>query len=259
MIVYDKIGSGYNATRKADPYLTERIFELLAPASSGVYMDIGCGTGNYLEALTQKGLNFYGVDPSKTMLNVARSKNITATFLEAAAEAIPIEDNYFDGATAILTTHHWPNLVAGLTEVHRVLKQGSRLIMFTFTPEQMKGYWLYHYFPKMIEKCMTLSPSLDRLEEIVRRSGYSSIKTELYFVKEDLQDHFLYSNKFRPEMYLAEEIRNNASAFSLHSETAEVESGLSALKADIKSGEIKDIIRSFENGLGDYLFLVAIK
>ena len=70
--VYETIGEGYNATRQADPFLTERFFHLLQALNNGLYLDIGCGTGNYTIALAGRGLNFYGVDPSEKMLAEAR-------------------------------------------------------------------------------------------------------------------------------------------------------------------------------------------
>ena len=72
---YDEIGTGYNSTRQADPYLTGRLFSLLQPQSDKLYLDIGCGTGNYTCVLADKGLNFIGVEPSEKMLSEAKSKN----------------------------------------------------------------------------------------------------------------------------------------------------------------------------------------
>ena len=46
-IKYNKIGTNYNQTRRADPFLTECLFKHLNPKTKGLYLDIGCGTGNY--------------------------------------------------------------------------------------------------------------------------------------------------------------------------------------------------------------------
>ena len=57
-VKYDEIGTGYNSTRQADPYLTERLLYHLQPKTDRLYLDIGCGTGNYTCTLADKGLNF---------------------------------------------------------------------------------------------------------------------------------------------------------------------------------------------------------
>jgi ubiquinone/menaquinone biosynthesis C-methylase UbiE len=165
----------------------------------------------------------------------------------------------FDGAMAVLTLHHWADKLQGLKEVNRVLKQGSRLVFFSYAPEQMTGYWLHHYFPKMIETSMQVIPPVNEMQKLLYNSGFNLLQTEKYFVKEDLQDHFLYSHKSRPEMYLLAEVRKNASAFSVLSEPEEVAKGLTELEKDIHSGAIQKIIKDYENDMGDYLFLVAEK
>jgi len=72
---YDIIGHDYNETRKADPYLARRLFQLLEPKPEGHYLDIGCGTGNYTHIFQQNGVSFIGIDPSEKMLEKARLKN----------------------------------------------------------------------------------------------------------------------------------------------------------------------------------------
>ena len=206
MEVYDTIGASYNATRKADPYIAKRIYDLLKPVPKGLYLDIGCGTGNYLKALVDKGLSFYAVDPSETMLQQAKSKNIAATFLKAKAESIILPDNFFDGAMAILTVHHWEDVLAGLKEMNRLLKPNANLVFFSYTPQQVKGYWLRHYFPKMIDKAARLIPPVSDMKALLQQAGFGAIILETYSVQKDLQDHFMYSNKYRPKQYLLQRL-----------------------------------------------------
>lgn len=259
MTIYDKIGKGYNTTRRADPYITERLFHLLNPVSDGLYIDIGCGTGNYLDALSQKGLQFYGIEPSAIMLNEAKQKNNQTTFIQSKIEDLTLPDSMFDGAIAIFTIHHWDDKIKGLKQAYRLLKPGAKLVLLSFTPEQLLGYWLCHYFPKTMENSCKVVPSLNDMKALFLQCGFSSVNEELYFVQPDLQDHFLYSNKFRPESYLLPEIRNGASSFTVYAEPGEVEKGLIELEKDIQSGAINDIMKQYENDLGDYLFFVAEK
>lgn len=254
---YDTIGKEYNATRKADPYLTGKLYELLLAVPGNHYLDIGCGTGNYLNALSKQGLNFTGVDPSLTMLEQAEWKNPEAHFICAKAENIPLPDQIFDGAIAIFTIHHWDDMLRGLKEVRRVLKPGSRFVCFSFTPRQMKGYWLNHYFPLMMQRSWEIVPEREEMAEIILQAGFSSVFTENYTVHEGLEDHFLYSSKHHPERYLDAAIRKNASSFSVFAEEGEVERGLSLLEGDIRSGYIETVMEEYANELGDYIFYIA--
>lgn len=259
MITYDNIGTGYNITRHADPYIADRLYNLLYPSKDGLYLDIGCGTGNYLKTLTAKGLTLYGIDPSETMLISARAANPYTTFLNATAESIPLSDNFFNGAIAVLTIHHWQDIPNGLTGLARVLKPASKAVFFSFTPQQMRGYWLYHYFPQMIERCMAGIPTLNDMCNHLSTAGFHTIETEKYFIDPTLQDHFLYSNKFRPAQYLNPTVRDGASAFRLHCPPDELSTGLATLESDITSRSINSIMQFYENDLGDYLFISATK
>ncbi len=257
---YDSIGIGYDETRKADPYLAERMFQLIRRDDvSANYLDVGCGTGNYTAALANKGLHFTGMDPSSEMLRNALAKNDAIKWIQGAAESIPSEDSSIDGVLVCLSIHHWTDLVAGFKEIQRVLKPGGKMVLFTTLPEQTLGNWLNHYFPVMIQDSIDILPTGDQLKHAFGASGLEVIKEEKYYVQPDLQDWFLYCGKHRPELYFKEEVRRGISSFSLLSNRNEVSAGLQQLKEDISSGRIEDIIAQHANELGDYLFIVAEK
>jgi len=253
--LYDIIGARYNSTRRADQYLTERLYHLLAPEVNGLYLDIGCGTGNYTVVLAEKGLKFCGVEPSENMLGIARLHNSEIKWLNGTAENIPADDNTFDGGIATLTIHHWTDLWAAFTEIYRVLKQDAPLVIFTATPEQMHGYWLNHYFPNMLSDSIDQMPSFERIETAAMAAGFLISDTEKYFISNDLQDHFLYVGKNRPELYFDERVRAGISSFSALSNAAEVATGLEQLQRDIELNRFEAIKAGYDNDTGDYLFI----
>lgn len=256
---YNRIGIGYNTTRKADPYLSKRLIEHLAPKPKGLYLDIGCGTGNYTQVLHENGLEVIAIDPFETMLEKARSRNDLIDWRKGMAEQIDLANSAVDGIIATLTIHHWSDLNAAFSELSRVLRQGGKLVIFTSTPEQMEGYWLNHYFPKMLRESTVQMPGLEKVEEAMNRSGLTITATEKYFVKPDLQDKFLQCGKYDPEMYFDENIRRGISTFSAIAHETEVEQGLEELRSDIDSGKVKEVMNSFENDLGDYLYIIGKK
>lgn len=256
-IVYDSIGIGYNTTRCADPYLSERVYQLLNPESGKLYLDIGCGTGNYTIALAKRGISLWGIDPSEKMLNEAKSKNPEVHWQIGSAENIPLQDDLFDGAIATLTIHHWNDLNTSFKELHRVLKSGSRLVIFHSTPKQMNGYWLNHYFPNTISEATDKMASLSTIESALKSAGFKITYTENYFVQDELQDLFLYSCKNKPHLCLDNKIRNGISTFRLTSNQEEVELGLRKLQKDIDNNTFESVKSKFENDLGDYLFILA--
>ena len=59
-------------------------------------LDIGCGTGQLLKkaASLWPSSQIIGVDPSEGMLEVARTRLPSATFLLAGAESLPLADSF---------------------------------------------------------------------------------------------------------------------------------------------------------------------
>lgn len=256
---YDRIGKGYNKYRVADPGLVERFIYFLELKEENQYLDIGCGTGNYTIAVSSAGGHFIGVDPSSKMLSVAGKNNSTIQWKKGTAENIPAENASMDGVIASLTIHHWTDLAQGFKEVYRILKPGGSLVLFTSTPSQMEGYWLNHYFPKMLQKSIRQMPRLNAINSALHEADFTQPEIEKYFVAPNLKDHFLYVGKHNPSLYTIPEVRQGISSFSALAHQDEVEHGIQLLKEDISSNKIKEIIALYTNELGDYLFLKTRK
>lgn len=257
--IYDIIGTTYNTTRQADPYIAGRLLHFLNPHPSGLYLDIGCGTGNYTIALANKGLSFTGVEPSEEMLTEARKRSEKITWLHGNAEQIPAKDNYFDGVIATLTIHHWDNLLKSFKELARVIKPGGGVVIFTADPKQMEGYWLNHYFPQMLMSAIAQMPAFEIIENKLAGAGFEIVTTEKYFVQRDLQDAFLYAGKNKPQIYLDEAVRKGISSFAALANAEEVRTGLSKLQMDLEDNKFISIKDSYRSDLGDYSFIVAEK
>ena len=199
MNTYDRIGTGYDATRSADPLLAQRLFDLLNTPVGASVVDVGCGTGNYTSFLAERGLRLTGLDPSERMLEEARAKSDRVQWIQGHAEAMPFADGAFQAAVTTLTLHHWKDLGTGLAECGRILQPGARFVVFTSTPEQTGAYWLRHYFPRMIERSAASLPAEDQIIEGGMRAGLVLRERVPYTVEPDLQDLFLYARKHRPE------------------------------------------------------------
>lgn len=258
-ITYNSIGEHYNWTRKADPFLTTQLLKHLNPREGGLYLDIGCGTGNYTNELQKRGYHFIGVDPSKKMLDAAKLQNPEIDWLIGSAEATGLTSNSVDGIIGSLTIHHWSDLKKGFIELKRILKPEARLVLFTSTPAQMKGYWLNHYFPKMLQDSMMQMPSLDLLKTNLSAAGLAIVNRIPYSIRRDLEDQFLYCGKYDPELYFDKHIRHGISSFSSLANRVEVENGLTKLRKDIDNGNIEKVMKSYQNDLGDYLYLIIQK
>jgi SAM-dependent methyltransferase len=91
-------------------------------------LDVGCGTGANLQLLADFGVA-EGVDVSDEALDFCRARGLSKV-KQGAAEALPYEDASFDLVTGLDVVEHLDDDVAGLREMHRVLRRGGRALLF---------------------------------------------------------------------------------------------------------------------------------
>jgi ubiquinone/menaquinone biosynthesis C-methylase UbiE len=254
--LYDHIGSSYASSRRADPALVQALAHELGLSSSGTYLDLACGTGNYTVALSSLGGTWNGVDVSAVMLTQARNKTNAVSWLQSEATMLPFRSDVFDGAICTLAIHHFEDLDHPFAEISRVLRSGP-FVIFTGLAEQMRHYWLCHYFPAMMARSIEKMPSEYQIRDALARSGFSSVKVAPFYVTNELQDLFLYSGKHRPYLYLDSVVRGNISSFSTMAPAGERERGLAQLAADLRDGTFASVQARYNTEAGDYAFVVA--
>jgi ubiquinone/menaquinone biosynthesis C-methylase UbiE len=254
--LYDLIGSTYARSRRADPAIAQTLAREVSLTPSGAYLDLACGTGNYTVALSGLAGAWSAIDVSEVMLAQARQKSSSIAWTQASADALPFPDAAFDGAICTLAIHHFPDLKSPFAEVRRTLHSGS-FVIFTGLAEQMRHYWLCHYFPEMMARSIEKMPSESQIRVALSRSGFKSVTVTPFFVTNDLQDLFLYSGKHRPDLYLDPAVRANISSFANLAPTAELQDGLARLTADLQSGAFASVKAHYATEVGDYAYIAA--
>jgi ubiquinone/menaquinone biosynthesis C-methylase UbiE len=94
-------------------------------------VDVGCGSGPAVRAAVRRGATADGIDPSPTMLRVARLLTRPGRPLRwhvGTAEGIPLADRAATVVWSVATVHHWRDVEAGVAEAVRVLRPGGRLL-----------------------------------------------------------------------------------------------------------------------------------
>lgn len=257
--IYDKIGNGYDTTRKADPFILSQFNSLLGIEPDKIYLDVACGTGNYSSEISKFGGDWSAFDQSEVMLSEAVNKSQLVKWLKFDVEQTDFQSSSFDGVMCSLAIHHFPNLSNAFKEISRILKPTGKMVLFSATPEQMYSYWLNEYFPDMMKKSCEQMSSLESIASAVQPHGLTIEKTIPFFIEPELEDFFLYSGKQRPEIYLAQSVRDGISSFRNLCTPNELEQGLLKLQSDIVSGAIDEVIKKYTNKIGDYLFVVLSK
>ena len=109
--------------------------ERVVPMASGDVLEVGIGSGlnlPYYDA--QKVHRVVGIDPSDRLWGLQRkqsqSPGFPIEFIQASAEAIPLEDQSVDTVLTTFTLCSIPDLPKALEEIRRVLKPSGQFIFF---------------------------------------------------------------------------------------------------------------------------------
>src|SRR5215471_10137169 len=112
-----------------------RAIELLDVQPSNKILEVGFGPGVAIQLLAKSVLSgrVAGIDPSEEMIAQAAARNKKAIesgrvdLCRGSAERLPFADNSFDRVLTINSMQIWPDAIAGLREMRRVMKPSGRI------------------------------------------------------------------------------------------------------------------------------------
>jgi SAM-dependent methyltransferase len=219
---YDASRAAYTATRRADPRIAAAIERALGDARTVV--NVGAGAGSY-ESPDRRVI---AVEPSATMR--AQRPAGAAEAIDARAEDLPLDNDSVDGATAILTIHHWADPIRGLRELRRVAR--GPVVVLTFDPHEADAFWLVRdYLPEIGVADRQRFPTIAATVEAL--GGVADV--ERVPIPHDCRDGFLGAYWRRPERYLEPAARPGISCFcELDPEL--LAGALERLRNDVDSG-----------------------
>ncbi len=118
----------------------QKVLDALELAAGTTVVDIGCGTGVFLQIAQQQypQMKFIGVDPDAKALSIARHRleraGMDVALHQAFAERLPFPDQSVDVCVSSLAFHHMPDEAKrqGIKEIYRVLKPGGSIVIADF-------------------------------------------------------------------------------------------------------------------------------
>ncbi len=103
-------------------------------------LDLGCGTGDAIPALTAAAGagRVYGLDHSQEMIASARRRHPGAILYAAPFTDIPMPDESVDRILGSNVAYFWHDDRAVLNEIRRVLRPGGRLAVYATTGDSLR-------------------------------------------------------------------------------------------------------------------------
>lgn len=107
-------------------------------------LDLGCGNGRLVELFKGKPIEYFGIDNSEKLIEIARQKFPGQEFEIFDGLKVPFENNFFDKIYCIAVFHHIPGKAVRrefLNETKRALKPGGKLILSVWYLWQKDTFW----------------------------------------------------------------------------------------------------------------------
>jgi O-antigen chain-terminating methyltransferase len=162
-------GPQHEIRRRVEDYVP-----LLAAASSVV--DIGCGRGELLELLAERGVPAEGVDANPAMVEVCRTRGLRVQHGDALADLLGRADGSVGGLVAIQVVEHFePGYLARfLDTAHRKMRPGAPLILETINPACWMAF--FETYIRDLTHQRPLHP--DTLRYLVQASGFQDVDVQ---------------------------------------------------------------------------------
>ena len=194
--MFDRIAPVYDAMNRVmtaglDGRWRRLTAEIVSPGDR--VLDACCGTGDLAIAAARAGAEVTGVDFSPRMLERARRKLHSVTWVEGDVLALPFAENSFEAATVGFGVRNVADLEVALAELRRVLGAGGRLAILELTQPRgflgpfyrlwfdrvvpllgkaLKGGAAYRYLPASVRRF----PGPDELAELIGAAGFDDVR-----------------------------------------------------------------------------------
>ena len=119
------------------------MLELAGDQPIGAMLDLGTGTGRILELFSGKYEKGMGLDSSRDMLSVARSRLDDANLSRIQTRQgdmylLPTQTGIYDFVTIHQVLHYLDDPATAISEASKALRQGGRLLVVDFAPHELE-------------------------------------------------------------------------------------------------------------------------
>ncbi|MGC8718576.1 MAG: class I SAM-dependent methyltransferase [Thermodesulforhabdaceae bacterium] len=141
--------------------IIEAVDRVWSPPCPQKVLEIGCGSGRFLQWLDRSGHYVQGVEASRTLLRKARMRLPERIVLwEAFPESLPFEAKSFDTVFFVLSLEYTADVTKATREAFRVARSSVIVVYFNaYSPSywftKLSGWLMKN--PAMVN-CRTISP-----------------------------------------------------------------------------------------------------
>ncbi len=152
---YNKISAHFSSTRQYNwPDIADAINTLELEKNQKV-VDLGCGNGRLFEVLEKYGVEYFGLDISEELINLAKNAYPRGKFVVSDILKTPYKKNEFDAVISIAALHHIPSKKLRretIEEISRITRPGGKILVsvwYFWNKPEYKKLILQDYIKKI--------------------------------------------------------------------------------------------------------------
>ena len=161
--MFDAIAPRYDLLNRLlsggiDQLWRRRAVRLVTSGRPQRVLDVATGTADLAIMAADEGVSsVVGVDIAEEMLQIGRDKisrrgyDAIVELRHGDAEKLPFSDDQFDAAMVAFGVRNFENLEKGLSQIHRILRPGGRIVVLEFSrPRRFPIRQLYGFYGRYI-------------------------------------------------------------------------------------------------------------
>jgi ubiquinone/menaquinone biosynthesis C-methylase UbiE len=178
--------------------------ERVIGAAEGRVLEIGVGSGMNLPFYRPPVREILALEPAPRLMTMARDKSpatsISISFLEASAEAIPLDQHSVDTVITTWTLCSIPQAAVALSEMRRVLRPGGKLLFAEhgLAPDESVRRWQDRLTPAW--RYIGGGCHLNRpIRSMIEGTGFRIARIETGYIPGPKPMTFMYEGSASPE------------------------------------------------------------
>jgi ubiquinone/menaquinone biosynthesis C-methylase UbiE len=214
---YDAIAQQYNQRypKAQDWERGQALVSLAKKITAKNILEVGCGTGYWVNLLNQPNRNIFGLDFSMGMLRQASTQPSELYLMQGTATHLPLQNATFDLVYCVDAIHHFGNHQAFIQEASRLLKPNGVLAVIGHDPHAQgaHNWYIYDYFDTVYDTDLRRYPSGESLLQMMNAEGFNQISAQtvehiqnIHVGEAVLRDPFLKHNATSQLALLSEEL-----------------------------------------------------
>jgi ubiquinone/menaquinone biosynthesis C-methylase UbiE len=167
-------------------------------------LEIGVGSGMNLPFYRPPVREVLALEPAPRLVTMARSASratkMPVSFLEASAEAIPLEEHSVDTIVTTWTLCSIPQAATALADMRRVLRPGGKLLFVEhgLAPDEGVRRWQDRLTPAW--RCISGGCHLNRpIRSMIEAAGFRIDRIETGYMPGPKPMTFMYEGSARPK------------------------------------------------------------